>query len=480
VSARLPACGITLAASLALAVFASAPPLSASVRVHVERISRGSPFSPSAPCVQANPGFSPGFAQETSVAANPRNPRQILVSWIQDGRTTDTVMASRDGGRSFSRVFVPGLSACTGGPFQVASDPGVAFNANGRKAYFTAIVVDNPESAEGASTAMIASRSSDGGFSWGRPYVIQPLTGEFWDLPRLTADPRRPKQAYYVYDLREPPGFFSGYSVLSTTTDGGRTWSAPQGLYDPGTSNSWPAITKILVNRDGSLVAISAIVATDPADPLAPNPTQQVAVRSVDGGRTWGAPITIGDSAGRRPNDPATGNVFNAYVTYPSQTVAPNGDLYVSWVDTGDGNESSRIAIARSTDGGRHWRTRELATHAQAALPTVEVAGDGTVGVLYYKIAQSSSNGYWSTRIALATSPDRGRHWSQRAVTRPFNLLTAGTAARPCCFLGDYEGSGSLPHGFVAAFPMGQPIAKHGVDAYFIRVMTSGRGAGRR
>jgi hypothetical protein len=54
-------------------------------------------------------------------------------------------------------------------------------------------------------------------------HVIQPPTGQFWDLPRLTADPRRPERAYYVYDLREPPGFFSGYSVLSTTANGGRT-----------------------------------------------------------------------------------------------------------------------------------------------------------------------------------------------------------------------------------------------------------------
>lgn len=468
-------CAWLLALSVALAVVATEPVLAASVSVQTKRISLASPFASSAPCSQANPGFSAGFAQETSVAVNPRDPRQILVSWIQDGRATDVVMASRDGGRSFSRVFVPGLSACTGGAFQVASDPGVEFSADGRTAYFTAIVVDHPESVELASTAMVVSRSFDGGFSWEVPYFIQPSTGEFWDLPRLTADPRRPERAYYVYDLREPPGFFSGYSVLSTTTNGGRTWSEPQKLYDPETSNSWPAITKILVNHDGSLLAVSPVVATDPEDPVTANPTQVLAVRSVDGGRTWGEPITIGDSAGRRPNDPVTGNVFNAYVTYPSQTVAPNGDVYVSWVDTGDTNESARIAVARSTDGGRHWRTSELAVGGQAALPTVEVAGDGTVGVLYYKIAPSSSNGDWPTRVALATSSDRGRHWSRQAVAGPFNLLTAGSEARPCCFLGDYEGSGRLPHGLVAAFPMGKPIAKNMVDVYFIRVTTSGR-----
>jgi hypothetical protein len=103
------------------------------------------------------------------------NPRNVLAAWIQDGRATDLVMASRDGGRSFSRVLIPGLSYCTGGAFKVASDPGVYFAADGRTAFFTAIVV-NFESAtdpESASTGMVVSRSVDGGFSWSVPTVVQ-------------------------------------------------------------------------------------------------------------------------------------------------------------------------------------------------------------------------------------------------------------------------------------------------------------------
>ncbi len=56
----------------------------------------------------------------------------------------------------------------------------------------------------------------------------------------------------------------------------------------------------------------------------------------------------------------------------------------------------------------------------------------------------------------------------------PFNFLTAGSKARPCCFLGDYEGAARLPHGIVAAVPMGEPT-KNNVDVYFARITTSGR-----
>ena len=55
----------------------------------------------------------------------------------------------------------------------------------------------------------------------------------------------------------------------------------------------------------------------------------------------------------------------------------------------------------------------------------------------------------------------------------PFNLLTAGSQARACCFLGDYEGIARLPHGLVAAYSMAKPVAKNSVDVYFSRITTS-------
>jgi hypothetical protein len=316
--------------------------------------------------------------------------------------------------------------------------------------------------------------------------VIQRRTGEFWDLPRLTADPRRPRTAYYVYDLREPapPCGTKGYSLFSKTTNRGRTWSMPQKLYDPHTSSSWPGISKILVNKDGSLLDVMAIVATDRTNPSAPNTTQEIAIRSVNGGRTWSKKIPIGRSSGRgvtdlttckAPSKPTACRLLNTFDTYPSQTVAPNGGVYVSWLQPGVTNRFSRIAVARSTDSGRHWRTRQIAVHGQAALPTIEVAGDGTVGVVYYRVAPKSTGGYWPARVAVATSTNHGRHWKSHHVAGPFNLLTTGSKARACCFLGDFEGIDRLPHGMAAAYSMGKPIAKHKVDVYFSRIMTSGR-----
>ena len=200
---------------------------------------------------------------------------------------------------------------------------------------------------------------------------------------------------------------------------------------------------------------------------------RELAIRSTDRGRTWGKPVLIGRSSGRPVNDPVTRHILNTFDTLPSQTVAPDGDVYVSWLRPGASHAASQIAVARSADGGRHWSTRTLAVRGQAGLPTIGVAGDGTVGVLYYLIASASRGGFWPARVALATSSDRGQRWARHRVAGPFNLLTAGSKARPCCYLGDYEGIARLPHGLAAAFSMGKPIARHKVDVYFTRITTS-------
>lgn len=440
-------------------------------------ISLGSPFHPDAECIKANPGYSQGFEQETAAAVNPRNPRNILVAWIQDGRATDTVMASRDGGRTFSRILVPGLSACTGGAFQVASDPVVEFAANGM-AYFAAIVVNDPRSAATATTAMVVSRSHDGGFSWERPRFVQKPTGQFWDLPKITPHPRDPKRAYYVYSLRLPPDFLHGYTVMSTTSDAGRTWSPARKIHDPQGPDLWPGMNKIIVNRDDSLVGISSVIASDLDDEstVTPPAARQIAIRSTDNGRTWGPPVTIGISPGHIIYDPVTSTPLSTFNPFASHAIAPNGDVYVGYTRLGPSSQRSHVEVARSTDGGRTWRNHGIAVGGEAALATVGVAGDGTVAVFFYDIDPRSSNGFWRARAFLETSRNHGRKWSRTRLAGQFNLFSANTRARGCCFLGDYVGMSRLPHGVVTAFTVGMPIAKAAVDVRFTRIMTSGDG----
>jgi hypothetical protein len=460
----LVAAGLVVSGVAATRARAAAP----AIRISPPRIiSLTSPFS--GPCTVANANFTHGISVETSVAVNPRDPKHILVAWIQDGASTDLVMASRDGGRSFSRILVPGLSACTGGRTANVSDPGVAFSSDGKLAYFSAPQADilsvNPFK---VAVGMAASRSVDGGFSWSNPLAVQPVTNDYWDKPELSVDLLRPRVAYYVFDWRTGADNSTGYSLISMTTNGGLTWSAPRKLYDPQENEVWPGTSTILSNRDGSLVDAFVLVKQNSA-----GGARVLAMRSVDHGRTWAKPITLGGASGTPVNDPVSHNTLSTYRMFPTQTVAPNGDDYIAWVQPGATNNSSRIAVAKSTNGGRRWTVSGVSVAGQAALPGIAVAGDGTVGLLYYAFAPSSHAGFWAGRVMLATSRDRARDWTRRQVAGPFNLLTAGSVVRGCCSLNDYVEMGRLPHGFVAAFPMAKPRARHDIDVFFTRIATS-------
>ncbi len=457
-----------MVAGLSLSLVIAASVAVAGIRVQApRRISLANPFS--GPCTQADPNFTPGISVETSVAVDPRDARRILVSWIYSGSATDVVMASQDGGRTFSRVFIPGLSQCTGGSAPAASDPNVAFSSDGRVAYFSgaqaSLLSLNPFT---PAVGMVASRSLDGGLSWSAPYGIQPLSDFYWDKPILSVDPRRPGTAYYTFALRVGTDYTSGYSLLAKTSNAGQTWSNPVKLYDPHRSGVWPANSQILVNRDGSLLDVFVLASQGGA-----GPAQLMSMRSVNGGRSWSAPVRIGRSSGYPVNDPVTQNVIDTIGTVPSQTVALDGDVYAAWTQPGSTNRSSHIAVARSTNGGRTWRIYRLPVDGQSAFPAIAAAGDGTIGVAHYVVAAASRRGYWAARVVFDTSQDSGRHWTRRTLAGPFNVLTATGRIRGCCALGDYIGMAGLPRGLVTAYPMAKPVAVHKIDVYFTRITTT-------
>lgn len=461
------AAGVTLgAASLALgALLLLGPPASASVRVQsVRAISPPSPFP--GPCAEdGNPLFTRDSDVEPHVAVDPTNPRNVVVAWIQDDGSTNTVAASRDGARTFARVLVPGLTRCTGGTDAAAGDPVVSFGSDGR-VLLASGVGRFPEDGSPPITRMAANRSGDRGFSWSKPSYPQPLTGDYWDKPWVTIDPRQPKRAYYVWSQRRGPERDTGEAYLSRSNDFGRTWSPPS-VIATGTATSWPQGNMVSVLPNGTLVDV--FVRASGREPSLP----EMAARSTDGGRTWSDPTTIGVAPNEIPVDRRTGDSVLAAFALPSSALAADGTLYVAWNHLRP-ERRSRIMVARSTDGGRTWTARAAArSSAQVFAPSIALSGDGIVGVSYYRVPQASRpDGTWPARVLLATSRDRGRQWRHHRVAGPFDMRTAeqvpgggdGAGYRP----GDYFGLAGRPHGFVAAFVMAQPQAKNGPQDVFV------------
>lgn len=194
-----------------------------------------------------------------------------------------------------------------------------------------------------------------------------------------------------------------------------------------------------------------------------------MAARSRDAGRRWGRPVLVGRASGFPPSDPVSQNVLETIGALPSQTVAPNGDVYVAWADPGATRQASRIAVARSTDGGQTWTTGPLSVRGQSALPAIAVGADDTIGLLHYLLGPQSRGNVWPAQVALATTRHFGRGWRDQPVAGPFNLLSARSRIRGCCSLGDYVALAAQPRGFIAAYPMAKPVAAHAIDAYVSR-----------
>ena len=470
-----------LLASIAVALAAS--PAQADF---VTRVTGPTPFS-SGCGVTGTPTFN--AAAEPDVRVNPTDPRNVVVTWQQDrfnadgGALSNLIGVSRDAGRSFHVVRVPGISRCTGGADERASDPWLSFGRDGTLYLASLSFSEMPQNqAVAGPTELEVSRSTDGGDTWSAPVYVQPFDETYNDREAITADPTRPGHAYVAFVKRYGADGESGFEELSRTTDGGRSWSSPAPIYTPPPGMlTDPTLIEAL--PDGTLVNL-LIVAN--LSPFLPDPAPKVrwdimAQRSTDAGQTWSAAVKIADIAPFPPIDAETGKVVRAYPVI-SGAPAPDGSVYVAWNEIAAPGTGSRVLFSRSADGGRTWSApgEVHRSPGQAFLPSLAVAADGTVGVSYDDTRNDRPGSRsLTTDVWLSRSSDRGGRWSESHVTGPFATETASesdSAGVQGLFLGDYQGLAALGGGaFGAAFAQSRPVSIHGPsDMYFAAVGVGG------
>ena len=156
------------------------------------------------------------------------------------------------------------------------------------------------------------------------------------------------KTLYYsalVYDFSVPNQTPSGVAV-ATSTDGGTSWTAPTMVYYEASNNFFNDKQWIAAGKDGAVyVTWTSFKSNRPNGYLSSN---IVVSSSQDYGRSWSAPAAVSDAA--HPYDQGS-----------STAVAPDGALYVAY----EGNQAGdvykdQIVLARSTDGGKTFTTKEL------------------------------------------------------------------------------------------------------------------------
>ena len=417
------------------------------------RVSGATPFA--AGCGIDGTGLFVNAEVEPHLAVDPRDPNHLVAAWQQDrwsdgSSRGDLAAASFDGGATWSASPLP-FSVCAGGTaadgtdYARATDPWVAFGADGA-VYAIGVATIGPAFAPASASAVLVSRSADGGRSWSPAATIARDVGAlFNDKETVSGDPLDGRFVYAVWDRVDSAS--SGASVFSRSTDGGSTWEAPRPIFDPG-PGAQTIGNLVRVLPDGTLVDLYVRLVGDENRVTA---SSVEVIRSSDRGLTWSAPVVVSAYRALGASDPATGHPIRDGSVLAQMAVAPDGSLDIVWQDARFTGLRDGIALARSTDAGRTWSqpVRVNADSAKAAFtPQVDVRADGTIGVSYFVLTGDASSIGVPVERRVAASID-GSTWTETAAGAPFDLSTAPLAGG-AYFLGDYMGLGDSGNAFLS------------------------------
>lgn len=424
------------------------------------RATGASPFAPDCNGAVQTGTLNTNAEVEPFAAVNPRFPLNVIGVWQQDRWSNGGAQGlgtgfSFDGGITWRRVFVP-FSRCAGGNagnngnYERASDPWVTFSPNGVAHQMALAISDNATAAEPAS-AMLASRSTDGGRTWSTPVTLVADTADkFNDKNAITADPTDSRYVYAVWDRLNgapTPAEGAGPTLLARSVDNGRTWEPVRIIFDPGV-NGQTIGNRIEVMPNGRLVNLFTRI-----DYTSGAVTIEV-ILSDDKGTTWSAPIKIADFLAVGTVDPDTGAPVRDGSIIAQLAISRRGTIYAVWQDARfSSGARDGIALSMSTDGGLTWSAPAQINKdplVPAFTPSIHVRFDGTVGVTYHDFRSNTPDtATLPTDTWLIRSRD-GLTWRESRVSKPFDMAKAPVARG--FFVGDYQGLVSIGPLFIPFF----------------------------
>jgi hypothetical protein len=340
----------------------------------------------------------------TEVEADTFSYGQTVVSAFQvgrykDGGSTDIGWAtSLDGGKTWTNGYLPGLTVAVGGTNLRASDASVAYSLLQN----VWIISTLPIGAD--NTAGVAVSRSPDGMNWDAPVWVTQVPGldKNW-----TVCDNWPSSPYFGTCYTEWDDT-NNILFMSSSTDGGLTWSQPQSLPDQSAGIGGQP----LVRPDGMVVV--PYVGGDET-----GPGEMRVFRSTDGGASWTASelisdMQVHDSAGKLRN-PAL----------PTAEIDLTGQIYLVWQDCRfrAGCTANDLVLSTSSDG-MSW-----STVARIPIDPVQSGVDhftpglgvdlGTgidqahLGLTYYYYDDAAcADDKCAVNVGFVSSLDSGQHWS--------------------------------------------------------------------
>lgn len=416
---------------------------------------------------------------EPMLARQPADGRQWVAVWQQDrwsdgGARAVVSAVTRDGGATWQRTLHPfsrcgGAASGSSGDFERVSDPWVDIGADG-VVHLLALAFSGREFTATGVTALLASRSTDGGRSYSAPQVLlaDPGAAFFNDKGAITVDTLAPRFVYAVWDRLDAAG--NGPTWMARSTDGGASWEPAREIHLPtagGGGTSQTIGNRILVLPAGpdAGTLVNVFTQIDTGSGVA---NRVRVIRSGDHGLTWGPPITVAEHRGVGTTDAPSGKAVRDGSVLPSAAVAPDGTLWVAWQDSRfSGGVRDAIAVSRSDDGGRSWSVPRAANAdlgVAAFVPTLAVRDDGRLGVSYYDLRPNTPAPDTLLAGAWLASTTDGLTWSDTVLWPLFDLAQAPDARG--LFLGDYQGLVGNGSAFVSLLALSSTDSANRTDIF--------------
>jgi hypothetical protein len=342
------------------------------------------------------------FQTEPSLAVDPKDPEHIILGVIDYNFGGISTYSTIDGGATWD------------GPRQVrypaddlgaAGDPVIAFDRQGN-AYAAAISLDEEDFTIGnavgtsAISAIPIALSEDGGLTWAEPVSSARSHVTTRALP-ADADGR------ITYELSLPfldkPWMTVGPSKEDTEKD----------------------VIYVTYTKFRTILPIFFLFDVEPFAQVPTTETSIELVRSEDGGRTWSEPIAVSPIVMSSQGEDAPTRVVQG----SRPAVAPDGTLYVTWMDSTDDDSfegRGEIFVARSDDDGRTFDTFRAADFGElgfaprnalfrywgSSFPQIAIGPQGEVYVAY--TARPPGKKTDDGDIFFVASVDRGETWTRK------------------------------------------------------------------
>jgi hypothetical protein len=399
--------------------------------------------------IQAIRISSDPFVNGTSQHATEVEPHVVasgttLVAAFQQGRfpaagSSDVGFAtSTNGGLTWTAGSLPGTTtnSTPAGPYDSVSDQSVAFDAKHNVWLMSSLPI---LFSNAPAPAVLVNRSGDGGLTWGNPVSVAPnqvSSDKDWIVCDSNAGSPHYGNCYVEWD--DPNA--NDLIHMSTSSDGGSTWSAPANTAD----NAIGIGGQPLVQPNGTVI----VPINDAFQ------ANMLSFRSTDGGATWSSTVSFGIA-----NHLVGGGMRTSPL--PSAAMDASGKVYLAWQDCSFrlGCTSNDIVI-RTTMDGVSWSplarvpidaTNSTVDHFIPGIgidPATSGAG-AHIGLTYYYFPDAGCTTACQLFVGFVGSTDGGATWTApQTIAGPMALSwLAQTTQGP--MVGDYTAT---------AFSGGQPI----------------------